>query len=287
MSAEPLLVMIHHNRPDLTRLALASLKAHTPRPYELMLINNASPDRLEGLGVDTLLKNPAPRSFAANCNLGLARAQGRPVVLLNNDLFFPPNWLAGLMAGLDAGWAVAGAVSNYELPLDLPTPDDARLKIGPQAEPADAGGRWGFLGEILGRYNQNAQARPVQARPFVSFYAVALAADAVAGLGPLCEDYVQGCEDLDWCLTAWARGLSVGQAAGAYVVHFSGRSTEADAAALMRRDAHNLPVFFQRWPLARRRRLEAIWAGVGLTGQGAQLWRRLERRRDWLERCAA
>lgn len=287
MNIEPLLVMIHHNRPDLTRLALASLVAHTPRPYELMLIDNASPDRLDNLGADTLIKNPVPLSFAANCNQGLARAAGRPVVLLNNDLFLPPGWLQGLMAGLAAGWDVVGAVSNYELPLDLPTPDDGRIRVGAQAEPHEVGGRWGYLAEILGRYNAGARERPPQARPFVSFYAVALGAGAVAGLGPLCEEYAQGCEDLDWCLMAWARGFRVGQASGAYVLHFSGRSTEAGAAALARRDARNLPVLLGRWPAEAQEELDWIWRAAGIAPEGARLWERLARRRDWLQRCAA
>lgn len=285
--SEPLLVMIHHNRPDLTRLALASLIAHTPRPYELLLIDNASPDHLEGLGADTLVRNPAPRSFAANCNQGLARAAGRPVVLLNNDLFLPPGWLAGLTAGLMAGWGVVGAVSNYELPLDLPAPDGGRLRLDAQAEPAAVGGRWGFLAELLGRSNAGALKRPPQARPFVSFYAAALAPAAMAALGPLCEEYEQGCEDLDWCLMAWARGFRVGQASGAYVVHFSGRATNADSQALMRRDARNLPALFGRWPRTARAELALAWDAAGIGGQGAELWARLARRRDWLQKRAA
>lgn len=271
--------MIHHNRPDLTALALESLRRHTPRPHRLLLIDNASGDDLAGLEPGELLTNPAPLSFAANCNQGLARAQGGPVVLLNNDLYLPPGWLAGLLAGLDQGFGVVGAVSNFELPLDLPWPG-GRLKLPAQAEPADLPAQaWPHLDRVLGVYNQGARGRPPRPRVFVSFYAVAMAARAVARLGGLEEGFIQGCEDLDYCLGAWRAGLAVGQAPGAYVAHFSGRATMADAQSLARRDRHNLPLLLGRWPGAARQELAARWRGHGLEAEGRALWQNLERRR--------
>lgn len=278
----PLLVMIHHNRPDLTALALESLGRNTPEPHRLLLIDNASGDALPRLAASELLTNPAPLGFAANCNQGLARAEGGPVVLLNNDLYLPPGWLAGLLAGLERGFGVVGAVSNFELPLDLPWPS-GRLRLPAQAEPADLPpGAWPHLDQVLGRYNQGAAGQAPRPRPFVSFYAVAIAARAVARLGGLEEGFIQGCEDLDYCLRAWQAGLMVGQAPGAYVAHFSGRATMADAQALARRDGHNLPLLLGRWPRAAREELAARWRAHGLEEEGRRLWEGLERRRATL-----
>jgi hypothetical protein len=39
----------HHNRPDLTALALNSLRRNTLQPYRLLLIVNPSGDELHGL----------------------------------------------------------------------------------------------------------------------------------------------------------------------------------------------------------------------------------------------
>jgi GT2 family glycosyltransferase len=275
----PLLVMIHHNRPDLTALALESLRRHTPHPYRLLLIDNASGDVPPPfLDAAELLANPGPQSFAANCNQGLARARGGPVVLLNNDLYFPPGWLAGLLAGLTLGCDVVGAISNFELPLDLPW-QGGRLRLPAQAEPAELPPEaWPFLDQVLGGYNQGAVSRPPRLRPFVSFYAVALSARAVQRLGGLDEGFVQGCEDLDYCLRAWQAGLRVGQAPGAYVAHFSGRSTMADHQALDRRDSRNLPLLLRRWPRQARRELALRWRPEGLEQEGDALWQVLERR---------
>ena len=255
----PLLVMIHHNRPDLTALALASLRRHTPQAHRLLLIDNASGQRMPELAPGELLQNQLPQSFAANCNQGLARAAGGPVVLLNNDLYFPPGWLAGLQSGLGQGFDVVGAISNFEMPLDLPW-RDGRLRLAPQAEPRDLPpGAWPYLDQVLGVYNQHALDKTPRPCPFVSFYAVALSARAVQTLGPLEEGFSQGCEDLDYCLRAWREGLAVGQAPGAYVVHFSGRSTMAGAAALASRNRHNLPLLLRRWPTSAR----GSWPGAG------------------------
>lgn len=277
-ATSPLLVMIHHNRPDLTALAVHSLRRHTPQPHRLLMIDNASGDALPGLGAGELLTNPARLSFAANCNQGLARGAGGPVVLLNNDLYLPPGWLAGLLAGLWQGFGVVGAISNFELPLDLPW-REGRLKLPAQAEPSDLpDAAWPYLDKVLGAYNQGAAGQAPRPRPFVSFYAVALSSQAVERLGGLEEGFIQGCEDLDYCLRAWREGLSVGQAPGAYVAHFSGRATMAGAQALASRDRHNLPLLLKRWPPEARDGLAARWREHGLEAEGRRLWDGLERR---------
>jgi GT2 family glycosyltransferase len=49
----------------------------------------------------------------------------------------------------------------------------------------------------------------------VSFDVVALSAACLERLGGLDEGFIQGCEDLDYCLRAWRAGLLVGQDPGA------------------------------------------------------------------------
>lgn len=269
----PTLVMIHHNRPDLTRLAVLSLAQHTAPDHRLLLIDNASGDDLSGLPRHETLVNPRPLSFAANCNLGIAAAGGGPVALLNNDLYFPPGWLEGLLRGLADGLGVVGAVSNFEVPLSL-----GDVRLGAEADPAGLAGQWPRLDAVLNGFNQSQRARPQIPRPFVSFYAVALSPGVCARLGGLDEAFVQGVEDVDLCFRAWEAGFGVAQAPDAYVVHFSGRATEADARALARRDAHNLPLLLERWPRDRRETLLALWRRRGLEAEGADLWRRYQRR---------
>ena len=272
----PLLVMIHHNRPGLTRLAVSSLKAHTSPHHRLMLIDNASGDDLADPAVDIRVNNSAPLSFAANCNQGLAAAAGAPVILLNNDLFLPPGWLEGLLSGLDDGHGIVGAVSNFEVPLDMEI-NGRRFKLGQRGRPEDLAGQWSEISGLLGAYNRSVRTRPRLIKPNVSFYAVALSAKTLDRIGPLDESFVQGYEDLDYCLRAWEAGFTVVQELDAYVVHFSGLSTPDDREAHMRRDAHNLSRLRENWPPERRCGVLRHWADQGVEQDGRRMW-------DWIER---
>lgn len=282
MAQQPLIVMIHHNRPDLTDLAVYSLRAHTTGSYRLLLIDNASGDDLSCLQPDELWLNSRPRSFAHNCNLGLKRGEGDPVVLLNNDLFLPPGWLEGLLRGLDLGHGLVGAISNFEVPLNLRL-DGVRVKLGAQGDRQDIGGRWTGLSEVLGDFNSAGRERSPKLKHSVSFYAAAISAALIERVGWLDEGYVHGCEDLDYCLRAWRAGFTVAASLDAYVVHFGGRSTPgAGPRDMAARDRHNLAWLWQRHPRQAREELLQIWAAHGLAGEGRALWARLERRWDQL-----
>lgn len=282
MGAEPLIAIIHHNRPDLTDLAVYSLRAHTPRPYRLLLIDNASDDDLSCLAPDELAVPQRPRHFAHNCNLALERAGGARVVLLNNDVFLPSGWLEGLLGGLDLGHGVVGGVSNFELPLDLDLAGE-RVRLGAQGDRRDVRGRWEELAQVLGAYNRAGAQRPPLLKNSVSFYAVAISRAAQRQVGRLDQRFVHGYEDLDYCLRAWLAGLSVAAALNAFVVHFGGRSTPgAGSEELALRDRHNLAWLRERYPLPARRRLARVWAGHGLDEQGRELWARVESRWEWL-----
>lgn len=282
MTQAPLIAIIHHNRPDLTDLAVYSLRAHTRPPYSLLLIDNASPDDLACLAPDELVKNARPRHFAHNCNLALELARGRRVVLLNNDVFLPPGWLEGLMRGLDLGHGLVGGVSNFEVPLDLEL-GGQRVRLGAQGDRQDIRGRWEALAQVLGTFNLAGDVRPPRLQNSIPFYAVAISRAVIAQVGRLDEGFVHGYEDLDYCLRAWLAGLTVASALDAYVVHFGGRSTPGvGSLELAERDRHNLALLSQRYPLPLRRKLARVWAEHGLDEAGRQLWERIDRRWAWL-----
>lgn len=282
MGSRPLIAMIHHNRPDLTDLAVYSLRAHTVAPYRLLLINNASADDLGCLAPDELVTNQRPRTFAHNCNLALERAQGERVVLLNNDVFLPPGWLEGLMGGLDLGHGLVGAVSNFEIPLDLEL-GGQRVRLGAQGDRQDIRGRWQELAQVLGNFNLAGALKPPLLKNSVAFYAVAVSRAVIGRVGLLDQRFVHGYEDLDYSLRAWLAGLSVAVSPRAYVVHFGGRSTPgAGPEELAERDRHNLAWLRERYPLPVRRRLARAWAAHGLDEEGRDIWARIDRRWEWL-----
>ncbi|WP_426333344.1 glycosyltransferase family 2 protein [Paenibacillus silvae] len=109
-----------YNQRDYVLQCVASIEKHTPAPYEIIVVDNASRDgtaeallRQGGMvRVAALEKN---RGFAGGVNVGLMMAKGRHIVVLNNDTLVTPGWLENMMACLnsDPQIGVVGPVTNY------------------------------------------------------------------------------------------------------------------------------------------------------------------------------
>lgn len=85
---------------------LERLAAQTFRDFELVLVDNASPDgearAVAGVVPATrLIANAENLGFAAACNQAAREGRGRWLVLLNPDAYPEPDWLAQLMAAAD------------------------------------------------------------------------------------------------------------------------------------------------------------------------------------------
>ncbi|MFD1772641.1 glycosyltransferase family 2 protein [Paenibacillus rhizophilus] len=106
------------NGLGLLRSCVEAIHQHTPKPYELIVVDNASSDgtaeycRREKI---TFISLPANAGFPVACNHGLQLASGDELLLLNNDVIVSKGWLANLKAALysapDIG--IVGPVTNY------------------------------------------------------------------------------------------------------------------------------------------------------------------------------
>lgn len=106
------------NQSQLTKLCVESIRANTPGPLELILVDNGSsddtPEWARAQADVTYIRNDVNRGFAAACNQGIAAAGGAYVVLLNNDTAVPAGWLDGLLAPMaaDPGIGLTGPRTN-------------------------------------------------------------------------------------------------------------------------------------------------------------------------------
>jgi GT2 family glycosyltransferase len=101
-------------------MAIESIRAHTPRPYEIIVVDNGSrsetTDWLRTLNDPNVrvIFNQENRGFAEGNNQGFAAARGEFVVMLNNDVIVTSGWIDGLVDAFDRvpGLGVSAPRSN-------------------------------------------------------------------------------------------------------------------------------------------------------------------------------
>ncbi len=220
--------------------ALQALHSNTPECYELIVVDNASPDdtvdrlasRFAGL---TLVINDENRGFSLAANQGAARAVGQYLCFLNNDAEVQAGWLMPMVESLDRSSDVRAVVPML---LNL----DGSLQ--------DAGGLVGREGSVL-VYGRDADptdgAFTFHRRVDYGSAACVLVRrqdfQAVGGFDPA---YGAGYfEDVDLCFALEALGGHVVYEPAARVVHAGGLST----ALTQRRELfeQNHATFRSRW----------------------------------------
>ena len=101
------MIMVTYGGWKWVREALGALIEHTEPCYEVIVVDNASPDEtpdrlrdeVEGAKV---LFNPGNLGFAAGVNRGVCHATAPFLGLLNSDAMVQPGWLPPLLEGLES-----------------------------------------------------------------------------------------------------------------------------------------------------------------------------------------
>ena len=96
------IVIPSHNRPDLLRLCLLSVRRHAPAGTQVIVVDDGSANSVISAVADefevTLLRNHRPLGFAAAANRGIAAATGSVIELLNDDTEVEPGWADAALA---------------------------------------------------------------------------------------------------------------------------------------------------------------------------------------------
>lgn len=103
---------------DMLEQCIASIRMHTKKPYEIIVVDNGSSDRTLELcqrEAVTFISLPENLGFPAACNIGLKVASGDALLLLNNDVLVASNWLTNMLACLNSHdqIGIVGPYSNY------------------------------------------------------------------------------------------------------------------------------------------------------------------------------
>jgi GT2 family glycosyltransferase len=230
-------IVVTHNRPELALMTLRSAKAAMlALDVEWIVIDSGSsdgtPEAIEHGHPDIRVQREANIGFAAANNLGLARARGRYVLLLNPDVETTVGSYDELVAALDAQTdiGVASVVQNAP---------DGSLQYSIRRFPSV----WLSLGEALGaahwkplRHWREEEADAARYRQsssvdwLVGAFLIARA-EAAAQVGGLDERFFLYSEETDWCFRFHQAGWNVVHVPLMSVTHHTGHAPGGDLSA--------------------------------------------------------
>jgi len=95
-------VMVLYGGAKLAKRAISALAENTDAPYELILVDNASPDDSlaqveKHVAGATVIRNTTNLGFGAASNQGARQSRGRYLCFLNTDALVQPGWLPPLV----------------------------------------------------------------------------------------------------------------------------------------------------------------------------------------------
>ncbi len=254
------LVMPVHDAFALLQEALERLRRHTPAPWQMVLVEDCSPDPRvrpwlrdwvqqvndSGAGQVTLLENGENLGFVGAANRGLERALealeghgGRgAVVLLNSDALLPANWAPRLLAPIAADASVASVT---------PMSNNAELLCVPQiSRPRDLPA--GLADQIDAQAARlNLPAAGTGPMPTGVGFCMALSEPFLRQVGLFDPAFGPGYgEEVDWCQRAMALGGRHVAQPGLFVEHRGGASFgSAEKQRLLRK---NGALLLRRYP---------------------------------------
>ncbi|MCG6925697.1 MAG: bifunctional glycosyltransferase family 2 protein/class I SAM-dependent methyltransferase [Acidobacteria bacterium] len=226
------------NHLAMTLECLRALRSHTEGSYEVVVVDNGSSPRAEAvLGRIRNLRlhrHESNLGFARACNEGARRARGRHVLFLNNDTIPQPGWLPPLLAAFrkDPHIDVAGSLLLYP---DTGEVQHAGVDIEPGMFPVN---RYRFHSSGTPEVNRDAVV------PAVTGACLLTSRDCFDRLGGFDEGFVNGFEDVDFCLRVGeAGGLCYYCADSVLLHHESATPGRLDP----QRQADNLAQLHRRW----------------------------------------
>ena len=238
------IIVVTYNNLKYTRKCIESVRKHTKSPYEIILVDNGSVDGTgrwaEGSArrkeIHTIILNKENAGFPAGINQALNVAQGRYVLLLNNDTIVTKGWLEKLIAGAeyDPAIAIVGPMSNLVSGVQL----DATVRY------SDIAGMHEHASEVA-RLNL----KTILPVPRVAFLCTLIKRELIEKVGGLDERFTPGnFEDDDYCLRAQLAGYKTVIAKDVFIHHYGSMSFGADGRdAYAKRIETNRRIFIEKW----------------------------------------
>ncbi len=191
------IVMAVYNQIQYTKQCLETIYKFTSRPFEIIIIDNASTDGTEQYLKDVdavVIRNATNLGCAVAWNQGIRLSRGRSAVILNNDVLVTPGWLEALVHFMEktGHGVVSPSVREGALDYDLLTYSKNFTQMCSQASRTEVIGCCMLIHQSV--FNK---------------------------IGLFDEQFFVGHEDTDFLWRCRQAGFTVGMTGSAFVHHFS------------------------------------------------------------------
>ncbi|MBS1913519.1 MAG: glycosyltransferase [Bacteroidetes bacterium] len=220
--------------PEYLQACVRSIIACTEHPHRIIVVNSGGPRQTAGLPESVLVIESERRlNFSEAVNVGIRAGSSPFIVILNDDVIVSHGWLEAMIAEAEGNVGIVNPLSNcdkgwlhdYHMEVDgmelLPGMNrlfEGTLQLRWVDEP-------GIAPERI--YTAHMERDRVYRRDWVAFYCTLVRRDVVRMTGLLDEEFVNGSEDLDYCLRARKMGFECAVTERSFVFHFGGTSRAA------------------------------------------------------------
>ncbi|WP_054956214.1 glycosyltransferase family 2 protein [Paenibacillus dakarensis] len=227
-----------YNQLGYLKECIESVLRYTNKPYELIIIDNASADgtaeyliSLQGIRFRINQEN---LGFAGAVNQGLMMSRGTTMLILNNDAVVTVNWLSNLLACLhsDSTIGIVGPVTNYisgEQLIETCYTNIHEMHQFAQLYNQSDARRWSVTNRLTG-------------------FCMLLRREDFIRLGYFDEGFEVGnCEDDDYGLRARLLGMHLVIARDTFIHHYGSVSMKSLNDKFDEVYANNLSFYSQKW----------------------------------------
>lgn len=214
------IIIVTYNQIKYTLECIESIRRFTNVSYEIIVVDNSSIDdtkkEIEKQDDIVLICNDTNRGFPAAVNQGITSAQGKYVLLINNDVVVTEGWLEKLLevAKNDPQIGLVGPISNEVS--GLQRDENAKYKSIDEMH--------NYSAEISVKNKGH-----VLPFPRIAFLCTLIKKEVIIKIGGLDERFTPGnYEDDDFCLRTQLAGFKTVIAKDIFIHHYGSKSFKAD-----------------------------------------------------------
>jgi GT2 family glycosyltransferase len=227
-----IVILNYHSKNLIQQLVKGITALHIPLQHEIIVVDNNSKDGIEAVLAEQhpsviFVQSSENRGYAAGNNLGIAKAQGKYILILNPDIVVVNDAIQKLYAFMEAHPEVGIAgpkltYPNHELQESCSRWPSILMPLYRRTwlKNTSRGKKW--LQHYFYRDWDHNENREVD---WLNGASLIIRKEALIKVGLLDERFFLYLEDTDWCRRFWESGYKVYYVADATMFHYHKRSS--------------------------------------------------------------